>query len=122
MDRFHGLLMSASRGFDSQGYSGMPEDPFAGKPLAAGEAGDLSRIKPVADPIHSTHILGSREFGGADQFFVRLVRALHQADQPVTAISRPDSPVANALRDDPMVSTDWRMSLSVRPATNLSAT
>lgn len=56
----------------------------------------------VAEPVHSIHILGSREFGGADQFFVRLVRALHQTGQPVTAISRPDSPVANALRIDPM--------------------
>lgn len=56
----------------------------------------------MADPIHSIHILGSREFGGADQFFVRLARALHQAGQPVTTISRPGSPVANALRNDPM--------------------
>ncbi len=55
----------------------------------------------VADPIHSIHILGSREFGGADQFFVRLVRALEQAGQPVTAITRPGSPVANALQHDP---------------------
>jgi glycosyltransferase involved in cell wall biosynthesis len=55
----------------------------------------------VADPIHSIHILGSREFGGADQFFVRLVRALKQAGQGVTAITRPGSPVANALKDDP---------------------
>jgi len=55
----------------------------------------------MAEPIHSIHILGSREFGGADQFFVRFVRALDQAGQPVTAISRSDSPVANALRDGP---------------------
>lgn len=54
----------------------------------------------MATPIHSLHILGSREFGGADQFFVRLVRALKQADQAVTAITRPGSPVANALKDD----------------------
>lgn len=51
----------------------------------------------MADPIHSIHILGSREFGGADQFYVRLVRALRDADQRVTAINRPDSPVAKAL-------------------------
>ena len=56
----------------------------------------------VADPIHSIHILGSREFGGADQFYVRLVRALHQAGQPVTAINRPGSPVADALNNDPI--------------------
>jgi glycosyltransferase involved in cell wall biosynthesis len=49
------------------------------------------------NPVHSIHILGSREFGGADQFYVRLVRALHEAGQPVTAINRPDSPVARAL-------------------------
>ncbi len=52
----------------------------------------------VPDPIHSLHILGSREFGGADQFYVRLSRALQQAGQPVTAIMRPGSPVANALK------------------------
>ncbi len=54
----------------------------------------------MAEPIHSIHILGSREFGGADQFYVRLIRALRQAGQPVTAINRPDSPVANALKTD----------------------
>lgn len=56
----------------------------------------------VADLIPSIHILGSREFGGADQFYVRLVRALHQDGHPVTAINRPGSPVANALRNDAM--------------------
>ena len=78
--------------------------------LAAAVRGDLGdparRFIPipnssVAAPIHSIHILGSREFGGADQFFVRLVRALHAAGQPVTAITRPGSPVAVALKDDP---------------------
>lgn len=52
------------------------------------------------DSVHSIHILGSREFGGADQFYVRLARALHQAGQPVTAICRPGSPVAEALAGD----------------------
>lgn len=56
----------------------------------------------MANPIHSIHILGSREFGGADQFYVRLLRALHQAGQPVTAINRPGSPVARALDSDPV--------------------
>jgi len=55
----------------------------------------------VAISIHSIHILGSREFGGADQFFVRLVRALKHSGQPVTTITRPGSPVAYALKDDP---------------------
>lgn len=54
----------------------------------------------MADPVHSIHILGSREFGGADQFYVRLARALHEAGHPVTAINRPGSPVANALAGD----------------------
>jgi glycosyltransferase involved in cell wall biosynthesis len=48
----------------------------------------------------SLHILGSRQFGGADQFYVRLLRALHQAGQAVTAVNRPDSPVAKALAGD----------------------
>lgn len=56
----------------------------------------------IPDPIPSLHVLGSREFGGADQFFVRLVRALHEAGQPVTAITRPASPVAQALAGDPV--------------------
>jgi len=56
----------------------------------------------MADPIHSIHILGSREFGGADQFYVRLARAILQAGQPITAINRPDSPVARALASNPI--------------------
>jgi len=53
----------------------------------------------VSHPIHSLHILGSREFGGADQFYIRLIQALKDAGQPVTPINRPDSPVAQALRE-----------------------
>ncbi|TCJ18408.1 glycosyltransferase [Parasulfuritortus cantonensis] len=45
----------------------------------------------------SLHVLGSRQFGGADQFYVRLLNALHDAGQPVLAVNRPDSPVARAL-------------------------
>ena len=48
----------------------------------------------------SLHILGSRQFGGADQFYVRLVRALHQSRQDVVAINRSKSPVAEALMQD----------------------
>ncbi len=48
----------------------------------------------------SIHVLGSRQFGGADQFYVRLVRALREAGQTVTAVTRAGSPVANALADD----------------------
>jgi len=45
----------------------------------------------------SLHILGSRQFGGADQFCIRLVRALHETGEVVTAINRKGSPVAKAL-------------------------
>ncbi len=48
----------------------------------------------------SLHILGSRHFGGADRFYVRLVQALHTDGQSVVAINPPDSPVAEALRPD----------------------
>ncbi len=53
----------------------------------------------MAGLIRSIHILGSRQFGGADQFFVRLVRALGDAGHPTLAVSRPDSPVAHALAE-----------------------
>ena len=33
----------------------------------------------------SIHIIGSRQFGGADHFYVRLVSALSDADQKVLA-------------------------------------
>lgn len=48
----------------------------------------------------SLHVLGSRQFGGADQFYVRLLRALRDAGQPVTAVNRNGSPVAQALAGD----------------------
>jgi glycosyltransferase involved in cell wall biosynthesis len=48
-------------------------------------------------PIASLHVLGSREFGGADQFYVRLVLALRDAGWPVAAVNRRASPVAAAL-------------------------
>ena len=48
----------------------------------------------------SIHVLGGRQFGGADQFYVRLIRALREAGQDVTAINRVGSPVAQALNDD----------------------
>lgn len=47
--------------------------------------------------VDSMHILGSREYGGADQFFVRLVRALHEEGDTVVAVTRPRSPVGKAL-------------------------
>lgn len=48
----------------------------------------------------SLHVLGSRQFGGADQFYVRLVRALRDAGQTVAAVNRAGSPVAKALEGD----------------------
>lgn len=56
----------------------------------------------MTNPIRTIHILGSREFGGAEHFMVRLMRALHQAGHPVTAVCRADSPLARELRHDPI--------------------
>jgi len=43
------------------------------------------------------HVLGSRQYGGADRFYVRLVEALNRAGHPTLAVNRPGSPVARAL-------------------------
>jgi glycosyltransferase involved in cell wall biosynthesis len=56
----------------------------------------------MPDPCLSLHVLGGRQFGGADQFYIRLVLALHAAGQPVTAISRTGSPVALELANSPV--------------------
>ena len=50
--------------------------------------------------IPSVHIMGSRLFGGAEHFYLRLLSALRDGGQPVTAISRPGTPVADALTQD----------------------
>ena len=50
--------------------------------------------------IPSVHIMGSRLFGGAEHFYVRLLRVLRDAGHPVAAINRPGSPVAEALAND----------------------
>jgi glycosyltransferase involved in cell wall biosynthesis len=50
----------------------------------------------------SLHVLGGRQFGGADQFYVRLVRALHEAGESVTAVNRRDTPVARELAKEPI--------------------
>lgn len=47
--------------------------------------------------ISSIHLIGSRKFGGAERFFVRLVEGLHELSQPVIAVSRPNSMVSRAL-------------------------
>ncbi len=46
----------------------------------------------------SVHIIGSRLLGGAESFYMRLVRALHEAGGPTSAINRPGSLVARELR------------------------
>lgn len=47
--------------------------------------------------VDSLHVLGSRQFGGADQFYVRLVEALNGQGHRAAAVNRPGSPVAGAL-------------------------
>lgn len=49
--------------------------------------------------VESIHVLGSRQYGGADRFYVRLVEALNEAGHPTLAVNRPGSPVALALRE-----------------------
>ena len=49
--------------------------------------------------LESYHVLGSRQFGGADQFYVRLIEALNAAGSTATAIDRVGSPVAEALAE-----------------------
>jgi len=44
-------------------------------------------------------VIGSRQFGGADRFYVRLVRALAGKGHRVLAVNRPGSPVHQALKD-----------------------
>jgi glycosyltransferase involved in cell wall biosynthesis len=50
--------------------------------------------------IPSVHIMGSRLFGGAEHFYLRLLRILRDGGHPVTAINRPHTPVATALASD----------------------
>lgn len=81
----------------------------------------------MTEPITSLHILGGRQFGGADQFYVRLLRALHAAGQPVLAINRAGTPVARDLEGSgieqihvPMVNgwdlwSSWRLRKLVEP-------
>ncbi|MCS4503039.1 glycosyltransferase [Arhodomonas aquaeolei] len=49
----------------------------------------------------SLHVLGSRQFGGADRFYVRLIQALAAAGHETVAVNRPGSPVAEALAATP---------------------
>jgi glycosyltransferase involved in cell wall biosynthesis len=47
--------------------------------------------------IHSMHIIGSRQLGGAEQFYMRFVRALDQRGLAVVAVNRPGCPVNKAM-------------------------
>ena len=47
--------------------------------------------------IHSMHIIGSRQLGGAEQFFMRFVRALDQRGLTVLAVNRPGCPINKAM-------------------------
>lgn len=60
--------------------------------------------RPRTDPhsvpetrISSVHIIGSRTLGGAENFYLRLISALHEAGQPVVAVNPPGSDVGRAL-------------------------
>ena len=47
--------------------------------------------------VSSIHVLGSHQLGGADRFFIRLVKALQRAGHPSLAVIRADSPVGQVL-------------------------
>lgn len=49
------------------------------------------------DEITTMHVIGSRQFGGAERFFLRLVSALRDAGHPTVAVARRDTPIAEAL-------------------------
>jgi glycosyltransferase involved in cell wall biosynthesis len=60
----------------------------------------LRRADPVGEEVDSVHIIGSRQFGGADRFYVRLVKALSAASHRVLAVTRPTSPIGRGLGPD----------------------
>jgi len=47
--------------------------------------------------ISSVHIIGSKNSGGAERFYMRMLQGLTEQDQVVAAINRPDSMVAREL-------------------------
>jgi glycosyltransferase involved in cell wall biosynthesis len=47
--------------------------------------------------IHSMHIIGSRQLGGAEQFYMRFVRALDQRGLAVLAVNRPGCPTNKVM-------------------------
>ncbi|MEJ5347159.1 MAG: glycosyltransferase [Desulfosoma sp.] len=60
---------------------------------------DIDVRDSVRRSLGSIHILGSRQYGGADRFYVRLVKALASRGHPVLAVNRPGSPVNKALEN-----------------------
>lgn len=46
----------------------------------------------------SLHVIGSRQLGGADRFYIRLIEALNAAGHETIAVNRAGSPVAARLR------------------------
>ncbi len=51
----------------------------------------------VDSKIHSFHVIGSRQMGGCERFYARLVAALNERDYPALAVHRPGSPVGEAM-------------------------
>lgn len=47
----------------------------------------------------SLHLIGSHQMGGAEQFCLRLVSALHEEGHPTRIVLRPDSPLVPAFRE-----------------------
>ncbi len=53
--------------------------------------------------LQSLHIIGSRQLGGAESFYLRLVRALNEEDHRALAAVRPRSPLFRELGRDVVV-------------------
>ncbi|MEZ5584171.1 MAG: glycosyltransferase [Candidatus Competibacteraceae bacterium] len=47
--------------------------------------------------LHSLHIIGSEQMGGAERFHVRLVKALNAVGHQATSVNRASSPIAKIL-------------------------
>lgn len=62
------------------------------------------------------HAIGSRRLGGAERFFARLVRALHDAGAPTLAVVRRGSELARTLPPVPVVETGMRNGADVLTA------
>lgn len=45
----------------------------------------------------SLHIIGSKQYGGADHFYIRLVQAMNACGHRAVAVTRPGTPISKAL-------------------------